>query len=243
MALQIRHTQAIRCVYVGYRPAYGPPALHLPRAIWRGIVEAPTDVSQAEEVQPIGKGSRGRRTRRTPPPCPLRTTSLKARFPPEHSPWFVLPINFAPVGGRARTTPRGIGFCNPLVLANRLLHNLYIQAAGHKDCDIISERGNPCRKRASKRDTAQDRTCPLIPKPAEQGLQREDLEKRRQRAALPDRTLVCERPRTPSVHLHHCLRVVVHHGNPSAELRLESDSLQNSRQKPIVNPIESLGLI
>ena len=80
-----------------------------PRAIWRGIVEAPTNVPQAEEVQPIGKGSRGRRTRRTPPPCPLRTTSLRARFPPEHSPWLVLPTNFAPVGGRARTTPRGCG--------------------------------------------------------------------------------------------------------------------------------------
>ena len=33
-----------RCVYVGYRPAYGPSALHLPRAIWRGIVAVPTDV-------------------------------------------------------------------------------------------------------------------------------------------------------------------------------------------------------
>ena len=52
-----------------------------------------------------------------------------------------------------------------------------------------------------------------------------------------------ECPRTSSVHLHHCLRVVVHHANPSAELRLESGSLQNSRQKPMVNPIEGLGLI
>ena len=32
-----------RCVYVGYRPTFGPSALHLPSAIWRGIVEAPTD--------------------------------------------------------------------------------------------------------------------------------------------------------------------------------------------------------
>ena len=55
------------------------------------------------------KGSRGRRTRRTPAPCPLRTTSLKARFPPQNSPWLELPTNFAPVGGRARTTPRGCG--------------------------------------------------------------------------------------------------------------------------------------
>ena len=36
---------------------------------------------------------------------------------------------------------------------------------------------------------------------------------------------------------------VVHHANPSAELRFESGSLQNSRQKPMVNPIEGLGLI
>ena len=27
-----------RCAYVGYRPVYGPSALHLPTAIWRGIV-------------------------------------------------------------------------------------------------------------------------------------------------------------------------------------------------------------
>ena len=33
-----------RCAYVGYRPAYGPSALHLPRAIWKGIVAVPTDV-------------------------------------------------------------------------------------------------------------------------------------------------------------------------------------------------------
>ena len=33
-----------RCEYVGYRPAYGPSAFHLPRAIWRGIVAVPTDV-------------------------------------------------------------------------------------------------------------------------------------------------------------------------------------------------------
>ena len=107
-------------------------------------------------------------------------------------------------------------------------------------CDVISERGNPCRKAANERDTAQCRTCPLIPKPAQEGLQREDIEKRRQRAALPDRTLDHDHPRTPSVHLHHCLRVVVHHAHPSAELRFESGSLQNRRQEPMVNPIEGL---
>ena len=68
-------------------------------------------------------------------------------------------------------------------------------------------------------------------------------EKWRQEAALPDRTLDHEHPRTPSVHLCHYLRVVVHHANLSAELRFESGSLQNSRQKPMVNPIEGLGPI
>ena len=129
------------------------------------------------------------------------------------------------------------------LLGNRLFHSLYILAAGYKDCDVISERGNPGRKAANEWDTAQCRTCPLIPKPAQEGLQREDIEKRRQRAALPDRTLDRHHPRTPSVHLHHCLRVVVHHANPSAELRLESGSFQNRRQEPMVYPIEGLGLI
>ena len=103
--------------------------------------------------------------------------------------------------------------------------------------------GNPGCKAANKRDTAKGRTCPLIPKAAQEGLQREDREKRRQRAALLDRTLDRDRPRTPSVHLHHCLRVVVHYAYPSAELRFESVSHQNSRQEPMVNPIEGLGLI
>ena len=75
-------------------------------------------------------------------------------------------------------------------------------------------------------------------KPAQEGLQCEDIEKRRQGAALPDRTLDREYPRTPSVHLHNCLRVMVHHANPS-----ESGSLQNRRQEPMVDPIEGLGLI
>ena len=94
-----------------------------------------------------------------------------------------------------------LGPCNPLVLDNRLFHSLYIQPAGYKNCDVISERGNPCRQAANKRDTAQCGTCLLIPKPAQEGLQREDI-KRRQRAVLPDRTLDRDHPRTPSVHLH-----------------------------------------
>ena len=46
---------------------------------------------------------------------------------------------------------------------------------------------------------------PLIPKPAQEGLQREDIDEKRQRAALPDRTFDRKRLRKPSVHLHHCL--------------------------------------
>ena len=84
---------------------------------------------------------------------------------------------------------------------------------------------------------------PLFPKPTKQGLQSGDIEKRRQRAALLDRSLDRERPRTPSVHLHHCLRVVIHHANPFAEFQFESGSLQNRHQKPMVNPIEGFGLI
>ena len=133
--------------------------------------------------------------------------------------------------------------CNLLILDNRLFQSLYIQPAGYEDCDVISELGNPGRKAANEWDTAQCRTCPLIPKPSQEGLQREDIEKRRQKAALPDRTLDRNHPRMPSVHRHHCLRVVLHHANPSAELRFESGSLQNRRQEPMVDPIEGLGLI
>ena len=39
--------------------------------------------------------------------CPLRKTPIEARFPPGHRLQPILPTNFAPVGGRARTTPRG----------------------------------------------------------------------------------------------------------------------------------------
>ena len=38
-----------------------------------------------------------------------------------------------------------LGSCNPLVFDNRLCHILYIQPVGYKDCDVISERRNPCR--------------------------------------------------------------------------------------------------
>ena len=78
------------------------------------------------------------------------------------------------------------GSCNPLVLDNRLFHSLYIQPAGYKDCDVISERGHPCRKAASKRDTAKGRTCPLIPKLAHEGLQRKDIEETEGSPAWPN---------------------------------------------------------
>ena len=59
------------------------PQSNLERDRWNASRRA---LGRAEKVQPIGKESRGRRTLRTPPPCPLRITSLKARFPPEHPP-------------------------------------------------------------------------------------------------------------------------------------------------------------
>ena len=98
-------------------------------------------------------------------------------------------------------------------------------------------------KRASKRYTMQGWTCLLIPKPTEQGLQSEDIEKRRQRATLPDQTPDHENLWVLPVHLHHCLRVVVHHANQFAELRLKSGGFQNSHQEPMIDPIKDLVLI
>ena len=72
-----------------------------------------------------------------------------------------------------------LGSCYLFVPCNRLL-SLYVQAAKHKDSDIIGVCGYLCCKRASKRDTAQGRTCLLIPKPTERRLQSENIEKRRQ---------------------------------------------------------------
>ena len=79
--------------------------------------------------------------------------------------------------------------------------------------------------------------------PDEQGLHSEDIEKRRQGAALPEWSLDRKSPQMPSVHLHHRLWVVVHHADPFAELWFESSGLQNCHQEPMVHPIEGLGLI
>ena len=154
------------------------------------------------------KGSRRRCIRCTPPPCPLRTTSFEAKCPSGLLPWPVPPTNFAPVGSRARTTPKDadgsvtpaegpwqgidnrpstepqtfafvkidLGSCYSFVLENCFLHSPYVQAAEHNDDDIICERGDLCRKRASKRDTAQGWICPIILKSSELGLQSEDRE-------------------------------------------------------------------
>ena len=78
---------------------------------------------------------------------------------------------------------------------------------------------NLCRKRASKRNASKDRTNLLIANPLEQELQSENIEKRSQRATLPDQTLDRENLWVLPVDLHHYLRVVVHH---AAELRFES---------------------
>ena len=83
-----------------------------------------------------------------------------------------------------------LGSGYPLVLANRLLHSLYIQAAGY---NIIGERGNPCPKRASKRDT-------------EQGFQSEDIEMGRQGCRPAE---LNARSRTPSNTFWGCPRGVL----------------------------------
>ena len=84
---------------------------------------------------------------------------------------------------------------------------------------------------------------PPIPKSLKQGLQSEEIEKRKQKTTLTDRLLDNERPRTLPVHLHHCPRAVIQHDNLSVELRLESGGLQNHRQELMVHPVEGLGLI
>ena len=132
-----------------------------------------------------------------------------------------------------------LGTCYFFVPPNRLLHCQYIKSAGHKDSDIIDVYRDLRANTASKGESTQG----WIPKPTEQGLQSEDIEKRGQGETLPDRSLDRKSLRTLSVHLHQRLQVVVQHAVPFAELRLESGGLQNRRQEPIVHPIEGLGLI
>ena len=72
---------------------------------------------------------------------------------------------------------------------------------------------------------------------------RENWEEETGGATLPEKDLHCERLQALSVYQHHCLQVQVHHANLFTELQLESGGLQNSRQEPMVNPIEGLGLI
>ena len=93
---------------------------------------------------------------------------------------------------------------------------------GHKDSDIIMERRDLFCKRVSKKGTTQNRTFPSF---------------------QSRRTLDRESLRALSVHLHYRLKDVVHHANQFAKLQVESVSLQNSRQKPMVNLVEGFGLI
>ena len=95
--------------------------------------------------------------------------------------------------------------------------------------DIISVCENLPSNTADKRDSTQDRICRPICKPPEQGLQGEDIEKRKQGATLPDRPLENECFGTLPVRLHQRLGVVIHHADPFAELRFKSVGLQNLR--------------
>ena len=105
-------------------------------------------------------------------------------------------------------------------------HRFNVQSVEHEDIDIICVRGYFCRRRTSKWNATQGRICLLDSKPTEQGLQREDIEKRKQEATLTDRPLDRERLRVLPVHLYHRLQVVVHYAYPFAELLLESGCLQ-----------------
>ena len=64
---------------------------------------------KAEEIRTVGKRPRGRCTRHTPPPGPLRTDTFEAWYPPALLLWPVPPTNFAPFGGRSWTISRGCG--------------------------------------------------------------------------------------------------------------------------------------
>ena len=72
-----------------------------------------------------------------------------------------------------------LGSCFSFVLSNCLFHSFYVQEVGHKDGDVIGERGNPGCKKTNKRNNAKDRICPLIPKPSELGHQSEAIDKKR----------------------------------------------------------------
>ena len=155
-----------------------------------------------------------------------------------------------PIGGSwspLQTPNRRPSLFSKLILApaisfvpyDRSLHSLFVQTAGHEDSDIISVRRDLCGKTASKKSSAQSRICLLIPKPTEKGLHSEDIEKKQTGAILSDQPLQSERLRSPAVHLHYHLGVVVHQANQFAELQFESCGLQNSRQKsmvPLVDP-------
>ena len=167
MALEIRHPQSpIARTLIADLPT---DHFHFSKEAWKGIVSALPDDPLAEEVRTNGKGSRGRCARHTPPPCPLRTTTFEARHQPALLPWPVLPSNYAPAGGRARTTPRGCGrdrHSSGRALAGERCPSRHTTASlrsckswpwhllpfrisrpppsqpGHKDRDIIGERGN-----------------------------------------------------------------------------------------------------
>ena len=180
---------------------------------------------------------------------PLRTTAFEARYAPGHLPWSVLLTNFPTVEGRSQTTPWGCGRvpqsngkalagkCHPsrnltADLRNNKNWSLLLLSARtsqpsssqplcqnggtHKNSDIVRVCGYFCLKRTRKR------ICLPIPKPTEQGIQSEDTEKRRQGSILSDRPLDRKSLWTFHVHLHPCLRVMVHHTNPFAELQFES---------------------
>ena len=168
---------------------------------------------------------------------------------PNHTPRMRMGPSLQRKGPGKRTPPlqtpsRRPSFLSKLILAPAT--SSYLSTAlttGHKDSDIIGVHRDLRPNTAGKGSSTQSRIKPLIPKPTEQSLQSEDIEKKRQGATLPDRPLDRECLRTLFVYLHHCLRVVVQHADPFAELRLESGGLQNCCQEPIVHPVEELGLI
>ena len=200
---------------------------------------------------------------------PFRSNAFEARYPyhnpylqpislqlepgPEQHPkdagWSITPAEAA--WQRNTTSPStqpqtfalikiDLGTCYFFIPLNRLLHSLYIWSVGYKNGHIIGIRRNLCPKTAGKGDSTQGWICRPIPEPTEQGLQNEDIEKKRQGATMPDQVLDSKRLQMLTVHLDYRLRIVVHHADPFVELWFESGGFRNRRRKPMVNPVKGL---
>ena len=75
---------------------------HTKTPITRTLKRQPMTLWQRKYKQTVK--DQGEDINGAPPPCPLSTTTFEARYTRGHPPWPVPLTNFAPVGGRFRTT-------------------------------------------------------------------------------------------------------------------------------------------